>query len=521
MVDVLDCTLRDGGYYTDWDFSPEDVATYIDSIARLPITYVEIGYINDAMEGYFGEYFYLTRPKIQAIRDKLRPDQKLVVMVDGKAVVPERIEALFGGVSDLVDLVRITAAPNALAHALSIARELKKLGIAVGFNVMYLSTFQNDIGKIRAAIDSADEYDSLALVDSYGGCTPASVGALFRELRRLLPKMTIGFHGHDNMCLAFANTLAAIENGADVVDGTFTGMGRGAGNLRTETVLIHLAREGANQDLDYQALSNAVAPFERMRKIHEWGTNLPYMLSGANNLPQKDVMDWLSKNRFSVLSIIRALQRQSGQEVDRNEYPDVADLKLDAGSVLLVGGGPSVQHHAEAIRALVERYDPVVIFSSTRHLPLAGRIGGRQLLCLPGHDAFRVPVEQLQGVTAAVVSAPPRVPDCIPAGMSVPVYQAAPLPVPGAHGPESGPVSDSGPLALGLGVAEALGADQCWLVGFDGYDTASLAEQDLSREVQQTLDAYLGRRGAKSLVSLTPTHYGLPKKTLHGLVAAV
>lgn len=521
MVEILDCTLRDGGYYTDWDFSPEDVDAYVNNMAKLPISYVEIGYINDDSDGYYGEYYFLGRSKIKEIRSRLRSDQKLVVMIDGKSVKPERISPLFAPVADLIDLVRITAAPNALDHALSIARELKKLGLAVGFNVMYLSTFQDDLKKIQLAIDSASEYDSLALVDSYGGCTPSAVSALFRELRSLMPQTTIGFHGHDNMCLAFANTLAAIEAGADVVDGTFTGMGRGAGNLRTEAVLIHLARDGANVDLDYQALSNAVAPFERMRKIHEWGTNLPYMLSGANNLPQKDVMDWLSKSRYSILSIIRALQRQSGQDVDRKDYPGIETSKLGGGPVLLVGGGPSVRHHAKAIQALVERYHPVVIFSSTRHLGLASAIGGRQLLCLPGHDAFRVPVESISGVVGAVVASPPRVPSCIPAGISVPVYQATPLALPGGIGPERGPVSDSGPLALGLGVSEALGAQQCWLVGFDGYETASLSEQDLSREVQMTLDAYIGRHGGKSLLSLTPTHYSVPKKALHGLVVAV
>jgi 4-hydroxy 2-oxovalerate aldolase len=520
MVQVLDCTLRDGGYYTNWDFKPDLVDTYIDSVSRLPIEYVELGYVNDDMDGYFGEYFFLRPAKLQAIRNKLRADQKLVVMLDGKSATPDRVAPLFAHLVGIVDGVRITANPEKLEDALILAREFKKLGLMVGFNIMYLSTYQDDLAKLQLVIDEPESYDSLALVDSYGGCAPAKVKYAIEEMRKLVPTRAIGFHGHDNMCLAFANTLAAIEGGADIVDGTFTGMGRGAGNVRTETVLIHLDREASNQDLDYQALANVVAPFEVMRKEYEWGTNLPYMLSGANSLPQKDVMDWLAKSRYSVISIIRALQQQSGQDVDRTVYPDVGQLGLSPKNALLVGGGPSVAQHADAIRDFVERHDAIVIFSSSRHLALASAIGGRQLLCLPGHDALRAGMDKLSHISAAVVAAPPRVPGCVPAGLSIPVHQAAPLASP-YEGPDKGPVSDSGPMALGLGVVEALGADSCWLVGFDGYDTASLAEQELSREVQASLDAFAAAHGAASIASLTPTRYKVKRRSLHGLVAAV
>ena len=56
----------------------------------------------------------------------------------------------------------------------------------------------------------------------------------------LIPLVKLGFHGHDNLGMALANTLTAIEEGVDIVDATVTGMGRGAGNLRTELLLTVL-----------------------------------------------------------------------------------------------------------------------------------------------------------------------------------------------------------------------------------------------------------------------------------------
>jgi len=56
---LLDCTLRDGGYYTNWDFDVDSVNTYIDAFNHLPVDYLEIGYRSNPMKEYLGEYFYL------------------------------------------------------------------------------------------------------------------------------------------------------------------------------------------------------------------------------------------------------------------------------------------------------------------------------------------------------------------------------------------------------------------------------------------------------------------------------
>lgn len=520
MVELLDCTLRDGGYYTSWDFDPITVRTYLSALSRLPIDHVELGYVNDPQPGYAGEFFFLAPERLAYARSLLRPDQKLVVMIDGKGTTPERMRPLFAHLAPLVDMVRITVAPNAIGHGVALARALKEAGLKVGFNLMYLSTYQDNIGAISAAFEAADSFDSIALVDSYGGCLPSSVARLFRDLRQALPGKTLGFHGHDNMSLAFANSLAAIEGGADVIDGTLVGMGRGAGNLRIETLLVHLDSASNASALDYQALSSVIEPFEALRVVHGWGTNLPYMISGANNLPQRDVMNWISKNRYSVLSIIQALQRQSSSEGDATIYPDLAALDAPERPVLIVGGGPSVREHGDAIARYVARTNALVLFASTRHLDLSHRLGGEQMLCLPGHAAMRVDVEDnLSGISKSIVAAPPRVSGCVPRDFRMEIAQALPL----AAGEEAriGPVSDISPLDLALGAVVALGTRDCAVIGFDGYEMASVAEQELSQEVQKMLDLFRVKHPGIRLRSLTPTRYAVDTVSVYGLIAAV
>lgn len=519
MTQVLDCTIRDGGYYTGWDFDADWVDAYLAGVAGLPIDYVEVGYVNHAGSGYAGEYFYLGADRLRELKAALRPEQKLVIMADGKSHDPENVESLFAPLVGIADVVRVTATPQALPHAMSLTRAFKGLGFESGLNVMYLSSYQDDLSAIDAAIASPEDFDSIALVDSYGGCTPESTHRALSELRRRLPERLIGFHGHDNMCLAFANTLAAIDAGADIVDGTLAGMGRGAGNLRTETLLVHRERTRAADEmaLSYGALSTALEPVEALREEYGWGTSLPYMISGANSLPQKDVMDWLSKKRYTVSSIIDALQRQSGAEADSSQQEELAvDVECP---VLVIGGGPSVTRHAAAIARFATVAKPTVLFSSARHLSLSSSLETTQYLCLPGHEAERTHdlASRVKALDGVVVPSPPRVPGCVPEGLAVAVKQAEPLHL--ADDARLGPVSDVGPLALTLGAVAATGAKVCYLVGFEGYRLATAAEQSLAREVQATLDLFKERYPDVRLVSLTPSMYDLEQESVYAHLA--
>ena len=67
--EILDCTLRDGGYYTNWDFDHEIVDQYLSALDKLHVRYCELGYRSPVKEGYFGEYFYLRASTLARIRE--------------------------------------------------------------------------------------------------------------------------------------------------------------------------------------------------------------------------------------------------------------------------------------------------------------------------------------------------------------------------------------------------------------------------------------------------------------------
>src|SRR5699024_715597 len=126
--------------------------------------------------------------------------------------------------------------------------------------------------------------DVLYLVDSYGGSFPHEVKRVAEQLKPRLD-CQLGFHGHNNLETALTNTLAALKAGVEYVDGTILGMGRGAGNLKTELLLTVLSKKEGLK-VNFNALKKAISAIEPLYNEDPWGPKLPYMISGANSLPQ-------------------------------------------------------------------------------------------------------------------------------------------------------------------------------------------------------------------------------------------
>lgn len=512
--DILDCTLRDGGYYTLWDFSDELVSQYLSAVSQLPVQIVEIGYINPPKDGYYGRYFYLSPDQTTWARSFLAPSQLLAVMLDEKSIDPSRVQSLLAPHVGIVDVVRIAVAPSRLAQASGLTALLKEMGFQVGVNVMYLSKYADDIGAVAGIADVANLADSVALVDSYGACSPAQVKNAVAQLRAQAHDAVIGFHGHDNLGLAVANSLAAIDAGATVIDGTMTGMGRGPGNTRLETMLVQQAHL-YEAEIDYAALASAVGAFDELFELYRWGTNLIYMISGAAGLPQNNVMDWIGKNRYSVPAIIEALRGEGANASPLQSVP-VPTLEPElVETVLIIGGGATVSEHSEAIVHFANSPGCVTVHASARHLELANRISRRQLFALAGDAPALGAVARVRDrISAFLVPAAPRFSIDIDEVEVGKMREVAPFEI---DAPETrlGPVSDIAPLSLALGAARAVQAANVILVGFDGYVHASTAQQELARETQELVDAFRDAHPQVNMRSATRTAYKMPVRSIY------
>lgn len=498
---LLDCTLRDGGYYTNWDFDRPVVDTYIEALNDLPVDYLEVGYRSLPQEDYSGEYFYTPTPVLERLREQ--SEKQLGVLVDEKNLPPEKAEDLLEPCKGLVDLVRIAVKPRFFERALRLGKAVKRLGLSVSFNVMYMSEWENTEGLFNLMPQVNGLVDYLYLVDSYGSVFPQDVSRTIERLRALTD-VPLGFHGHNNMQMALANTLQAIEQDIDIVDATVTGMGRGAGNLRTELLLTVLNAKG-KVDFDFNALSKAVEPFRELQEKHGWGTNLPYMVSGANSIPQAQVMEWVTKRYYSFNSIIRELDNRSRGRKDNRRLPtlDFGEEKSYQGA-LIVGGGPNAVRHADAVQHFLEaRSDIAIVHASSKNALSFQEADNDQYFCLVGNEGHRMEeVFNSQPVEGRCILPPfPRkMGTYIPSALEDQAYELDRVSFTDEY-------TDSH-TSLALQTVLELGVDEVFLTGYDGYAESEMGkkERGLFNE-NETLFYRASDALGCSLVSLTPTRY--------------
>lgn len=500
MTKILDATLRDGGYYTNWDFETDVVDAYIQAMNALPIDYLELGYRNNPTKEYLGKFGYCPVSVLNKIRQTC--NKKLDVMLNEKSARLEDLDALLGPIEGLVDMVRIAIDPKNFNRAVELAKAVKAMGFEVGFNVMYMSKWMTEYPEFLEKLDVLNSFaDLFCMVDSYGGVTPDDVTNITNTVRKHTT-CPLGFHGHNNLQLGLINTITAMKLGVDYVDATILGMGRGAGNLNIELLLTYLnAHEGL--EVDFNVLGDVVSAFTPLLEKHRWGTNLPYMLAGANRIPQKEVMDWVTNRVYSFNSIVRALENRKNNTVDNAKFPTL-EIKRKYDKVLIFGGGNSSIEHLDGIKEFIAKENNIaIVFATARQAKAYQDINVPIFYTLVGNEGRRltanVGAEYFHGT--CVLPPYPRT-----MGTEVPAY-AEEQTVELKEIAFIDQFKDS-VTTIAVQLALNLTDGEIFVVGYDGYPGNVLSEKevDLTNENKAIFQAYVGVRG-KKLQSLTPSLY--------------
>lgn len=516
MTTILDCTLRDGGYYTNWDFPKDIVENYIKTMSELPyINYIEIGYRSPEKMGYFGEYFYLPIQTIKKIRKQLSDSKKISIMINTKDCSSvDELEFLLDECRDDIDLIRFAVAPTNFNHALKLANKSKELGFEVALNIMYISEINAfDLkNMIVNILQEVPQIDFVYLVDSYGSCFPEEV---FDKIKVCIENsnIKIGYHGHDNIQLAFANSLKSIEAGADMIDATITGMGRGAGNLMTELLFSYLTSD--RTDIDNYNLANLVEKFNEIKYKYGWGTSLPYMISGIQKLPQGEIMNLVSMKRYNTNTILNILKKKNRSvNIPPIKYFNLGNLNIGTENIILVGGGNEVKNHREGLKDFAKKSKSIFIHASLKNSKRFLDKDIINIVCLPGDeinfiekyydDRIIYIISEKQQNTKLIEVL--NYDNCFVLGETEidKIYD--------------GKVNNfDPPLLMSLKVAKLLKGKKLFLSGFDGYETDNATTILLREENQQIIDLY-NQYSKSGLVSVTPTKYDITEKSLYSLI---
>lgn len=241
---VVEEIIRDGGYVTDFQFDPADLATLAGRVDDL--TFVDLLDIGPGTG--FGTTTPRPRPPDEAhldiVVDAVSETGLTTLLLPG--VAGAREVELIASRASAFDLVRVGVDADDVLAARSLLRELDGIGVETSLNLLKTSLV-SPVAVADAARFAADHgADVVYVVDSAGGLAPAAVTEYVTAA--IEAGARAGYHGHDNTGFGLANALAAVDAGAEYVDVSLQGTGRSAGNTQTALLCAQFLEDVPNRD---------------------------------------------------------------------------------------------------------------------------------------------------------------------------------------------------------------------------------------------------------------------------------
>lgn len=535
-VSILDCTFRDGGYYTDWCFDAALASEYLKSIAEAGVEVVEIGFRFAASRGFLGPYAFSQDEFLSGL--DIPEELSVAVMVNCSDLVCRNsgdldssvLNRLFPRESSRspVSMVRIAAHMVEIEVALKAAAVLKGLGFSTAINLMQIGECEPcQIEEFAQRACDNESVDILYFADSLGNLKSEDVLKIVRQIRSNW-RGPLGFHAHDNMGRALDNCLAAIDAGVTWIDSTITGMGRGAGNVCTETLLIELNDERLGLSRLKRLIALAGTSFSKMKSEEGWGVNCFYYLSAQLGIHPTYVQEMLGDDNFdseAIISALTLLQSNGGKKFSYENLNGVRNhhfLKSHKGTwnprkelcgkeVILIGTGESSAIYADAIIQWIIHKKPLV-FSLNADSPIPAEYVDYYIACHPIKMASQI--DKYKRLTKTLITPigalEAEMKDAINSidsrdfGMSINPSELV------VHETEC-EVPITSVFAYSMCVFVAGEAARVFMVGFDGYPSGD----ERMNEMLHILNCFEQLQMKPALTSLTPTKYPVSKSSIY------
>jgi len=292
-IKVVDCTIRDGGLMNDSHFSLETVREVYKAICASGVDYVELGYRNSKEQfspAEFGPWRFCDEDQLRRAVDGIDGGTtKIAIMQDAHKAVPEDI---IPAEESVVSLIRIATYVKDVDKAIRLANNATDKGYDCTINIMAISREGAPfLDEALRQIEQETKALAVYVVDSYGALYSEEVHFLVEKYQMYVKTKEVGGHFHNAQQLAFANTIEAIIKGANFLDGTLLGLGRGAGNCPLELLLGFLKNPKFRIRPLLEGIQKAILP---LQETMAWGYHIPYMVAGMLNQHPREAMAWMT-----------------------------------------------------------------------------------------------------------------------------------------------------------------------------------------------------------------------------------
>lgn len=283
-VQITDCTIRDGGYLFNKNSAPEFVKGIMKGLAEAGIDYVETGFLQKTVTGE--SLVYKDSGDVIKYLPDDRRNTQFLGFCDNSRYSLENLDD-YNGKS--FKWLRISFAQHEIDESLEFCKGAKNKGYFVQFNPMDSISYTDEAREELIKKVNAVKPASFSIVDTFGAMDMIDLVHIFKQVDRLLDKdIKIGLHSHDNLGLSCALAERMIElseeTGRDIiVDGSLYGMGRGAGNAKTE-LLAYYINKHCNGKYDIQKLLETIDRYitPELKNLN-WGYDLPMYVCGTKH----------------------------------------------------------------------------------------------------------------------------------------------------------------------------------------------------------------------------------------------
>ena len=293
-IKVLDCTVRDGGLMNKWQFSKNFVKKVYDTCVEAGVDYMEIGYISSEDQfprDQYGPWKFCAEEELREIVGDNNTNTKLSVMADIGRI---KFDDIRPKSESVVDLFRVACYDYQIDKAIELAHHVMDKGYEATINLMAVSKVaERSLNEVLEDV-AKSRVGTFYLVDSFGSLYSEDIHGLMDKYMKALPGKTIGFHGHNNQQLAFANTIECIIKGANMLDATMLGIGRGAGNCPMELLISFLKNPKYKLKPILRLIQEEMIP---LQKQIDWGYFMPYMITGSQNDHPRSAMAWMDSDQ--------------------------------------------------------------------------------------------------------------------------------------------------------------------------------------------------------------------------------
>ena len=384
-ISLLDCTLRDGGYVNDWKFGHDNMVSVFERVVDAGTDIIEIGFLDERRPFDYDRSIMPDTDSVGKIYGDLdRKGTKVFGMIDYGTCGIDHIKPQS---ESYLDGIRVIFKKHLREQALLFCEELKKLGYIVFAQLVSVTAYSDEELLDLCQIANERKPDAVSMVDTYGLTHQKDLRHILEILDQNLEKnIAIGYHGHNNFQMGYANCQMVLAYSAKtdrdlLVDGSLYGMGKSAGNAPIELVAMHMNNEyGKNYHLS-QYLEAIDANIMQFYQPATWGYSLFFFIAASNDCHPDYVKQLTNKHTLSIKQMTELLGKLQGEkkllydkdymeklyvefqdkEINDTESVNALSEELTGKTILITGPGTTMETQSRRISEFVMSANPVII----------------------------------------------------------------------------------------------------------------------------------------------------------------